>query len=67
MTKEISTSMFGTVPVVVFQRLDVTTKAPISLHTIIFNSAEDAKDKASWISRQAHLALVGMTDATFAK
>lgn len=67
MTKEIETSIFDTVPVVVFQRLDVETKEPISLHTIIFESAEDAKSKASWISRQDHLALVGATDATFGK
>ena len=65
MTKEITTSAFGTVPVVIFQRLHVDTKEPISLHTIIFADTAEARDKAMWISRQSHLSLVGTTDATF--
>jgi hypothetical protein len=67
MTRCIEASPFGTVPVVVFHRLHVDTKEPISLHTIIFESAADAREKAEWISRQNHLALVGATDATFAR
>lgn len=65
MNKSISTSPFGTVPVVVFQRLHVETNEPISLHTIIFESAAEARTKAAWIESQPHLALVGTTDATF--
>ena len=67
MTKEITTSPFETLPVVVFQRLHVDTKEPISLHAIIFQCADDAREKANWIRAQNHLALVGATDATFAR
>ena len=67
MTKRIATSIFGSVPVVVFQRLHVDTNEPISLHSIIFESTLGARQKANWIDRQPHLSLVGMTDATFAE
>ena len=66
MTKTITTSVFGTVPVVAFHRLHVETKEPISFHTIVFASAGEAKEKANWIERQSHLELIGITDATFA-
>ena len=65
MNRTISTSPFGSVPVVVFQRLHVETNEPISLHTIIFESAAEARAKAAWIKRQPHLALIGTADATF--
>ena len=65
MTKTITTSAFGTVPVVAFHRLHVDTKKPISVHTIIFQFVDDAREKADWIDRQSHLALIGITNATF--
>lgn len=65
MTRTINTSVFGTVPVVAFNRLHVETKNPISFHTIIFECVDDAREKADWIDRQSHLALIGITDATF--
>jgi hypothetical protein len=58
---------FGTLPVVVFHRVHVDTKEPISLHAIVFESAEEARAKVEWISRQSHLALVGATDAAVAR
>jgi hypothetical protein len=66
MEKRINTSPFGTVPVVVFQRLHVDTGEAISLHAIILESAADARGKADWIASQPDFALLGMTDATFA-
>ncbi len=65
MTKTIMTSAFGTVPVVAFHRLHVDTKEPISFHSIIFQCVDEANEKATWIERQPHLALIGITDATF--
>ena len=65
MKKTIATSAFGTVPVVAFHRLHVETNEPISFHSIVFQCVGDAKEKANWIERQPHLALVGITDATF--
>ncbi len=65
MTKTIATSVFGSVPVVAFHRLHVETQEPISFHTIIFQRADEARAKATWIEGQSHLSLVGITDATF--
>lgn len=65
MNRTITASPFGSVPVVVFQRLHVETNEPISLHTIIFESVAEARAKAEWIESQPHLTLVGTTDATF--
>ena len=63
MRNTISTSVFGSVPVVVFHRLHVDTKEPISLHAIVFESASEARLKAAWIEQQPHLRLVGAADA----
>lgn len=64
MKKNITTSILGSVPIVVFHRLHVDTKEPISLHAIVFESVSDAHDKARWIDSQSHLALIGITDAS---
>ena len=65
MIRTITTSGFGSVPPVAFHRLHVETNMPISFHSIIFERVDDALEKANWIERQLHLALIGITNATF--
>ena len=66
MIRELKTSPFDTLPVVVFHRLHVDKHVPISTHVIVFQNAEDAREKARKIESQTHLQLVAVVDATIA-
>ena len=59
----IETTAFGTLPTVIFQRLDVRDGTPTTTHAIIFESAAEAKAEAERISTQDHLRLLAADDA----
>lgn len=61
----IKTSAFGTLPTVIFQRLDVRDGTPTTTHAIVFESATDARAEAKRISSQAHLRLLAADDSVF--
>ncbi|HBJ35082.1 MAG TPA: hypothetical protein DDZ51_10080 [Planctomycetaceae bacterium] len=59
----IETSAFGTLPTVIFQRLDVRDGTPTSTHAIVFESVAEAKAEAARIATQDHLRLLAADDA----
>jgi hypothetical protein len=57
--------MFNTLPVVTFRRRHASTGEPLpEIHSVIFESAADARHYADQISGQSHLILIGVADAT---
>jgi len=61
---EIETSAFGTLPTVIFQRLDVRDSVtPISTHAIIYESPKDALAAVKQMEGQNHIRLLAATDA----
>ena len=63
MERALTVSAFGSVPAVVFHRLDVVDKTRISTHVIVFETAAAARAKALEISKNAALELVAVVDA----
>lgn len=63
----IETSALGTLPIVIFQRLDVRDGTPTTTHAIVFESAAEAKAEAIRISEQEHLRLLTACDAVVRK
>ena len=63
MERMLTSSALGTVPVVVFHRLDVVNKTRISTHVIVFETASAAREKASQISENPDLELIALVDA----
>lgn len=59
----IKTSAFGTLPTVIFQRLDVRDGTPTTTHAIVFESAAEARLEALKIEASGHLRLLGADDA----
>ena len=57
------TTAFGTLPTVIFQRLDVRDGTPTTTHAIVFESAEEARLEARRIASQDHLKLLAADDS----
>lgn len=59
----IETTAFGTLPTVIFQRLDVRHGTPTTTHAIVFESVAEAKAEAARITTQDDLLLLAVDDA----
>lgn len=59
----IATTPIGTLPTVIFQRLDVRSGQPTTTHAIVCGSAAEAIAEGQRIELQSHLRLLAVTDA----